>query len=202
MDIFIVYAHPSSKSFTYQIREALLTGLQKGRHNVEVSDLYKMDFHSDMTEHEYEQESFAQTDLPLSEDVVAEHQKMEWAGCIIFLYPLWWSDCPAKMKGWFDRVYSVGYAYGYNKEGQKVRKMKTIKYGIAICTAGHPNDFLEETGIAESMRKIMLEDRLGVRFENKKMMILGGTLDIEKVKNLHLNNVRALGEHIENYFEK
>jgi hypothetical protein len=52
------------------------------------------------------------------------------------------------------------------------------------------------------MSKIMLDDRLGVRFENKKMMILGGTLDIEKVKNLHLNNVMALGQHIETFFLK
>lgn len=202
MNVFIVYAHPSPESFTHQILEALLKGLQTAAHNVEISDLYKMDFRSDMTEHEYKREGFAQTDLPLPEDIVAEHQKIEWADCIIFLYPLWWSDCPAKLKGWFDRVYSVGYAYGYNKEGQKIRKMKTIKYGIAICAAGHPNHFLEETGIAESMRKIMLDDRLGVRFENRKMMILGGTLDIEKVKDMHINNVIALGEHIENSFEK
>lgn len=202
MNVFVVYAHPSTKSFTHQILEELLRGLQIGGHNIKVSDLYKMNFRSDMTEHEYEREGFVQTDLPLPEDVVTEHQKIEWADCVIFLYPLWWSDCPAKLKGWFDRVYSVGYAYGYNKEGQKIRKMKMVKYGVAICTAGHPNDFLKETGIAESMSKIMLDDRLGVRFENKKMMILGGTLDIEKVKNLHLNNVMALGQHIETFFLK
>lgn len=201
MNVFVVYAHPSTKSFTHQILEGLLRGLQTGGHNIKVSDLYKINFRSDMTEQEYEREGFAQTDLPLPEDVATEHQKIEWADCIIFLYPLWWSDCPAKLKGWFDRVYSVEYAYGYNKEGQKIRKMKMVKYGIVICTAGHPNDFLEKTGITESMRTIMLDDRLGVRFENKKMMILGGTLDIEKVRNLHLNNVVALGEHIENLFE-
>ena len=33
--------------------------------------------------------------------------------------------------------------------------MKTIPYGIALCTAGHPNDFLYEIGIAESMRNVM-----------------------------------------------
>ena len=197
MNVFIVYAHPSPKSFTYQALGALLKGLQTGGHEVEISDLYKMNFQSDMTLDEYEREGFAKTEIPLSEDIINEHCKIEWADCIIFLYPLWWSDCPAKLKGWFDRVYSVGYAYGYNKEGQKVRKMKTIKYGIVITTAGHTNDFLEDTGIAESMRKIMLDDRLGVRFEKKKMVILGGTLDIEKVKKSHLENVMKLGEYIE-----
>jgi len=197
MNVFIVYAHPSPKSFTCLVLDALLKGLQAGCHDIEISDLYKMKFQSDMTSDEYEREGFAKTEIPLPEDVINEHRKIEWADCIIFIYPLWWSDCPAKLKGWFDRVYTVGYAYGYNKEGQKVRKMKTIKYGIVISTAGHPNDFLEDTGIAESMRKIMLDDRLGVRFEKKKMVILGGTLDIEKVKKSHLENVMKLGEYIE-----
>jgi NAD(P)H dehydrogenase (quinone) len=198
MNVFIVYAHPSPKSFTRKILDALINGLKTGGHRIEVSDLYAMNFRSDMTSEEYEREGFAQTELPLPEDVVDEHYKIEWADCIIFLYPVWWSDCPAKLKGWFDRVYSVGYAYGYNEGGRKIRKMKSVKYGVSICTAGHPNDFLEETGIATSMRKIMLDDRLGVRFENKKMMLLGGTQNIEKVKETHLTSVRKLGEQIEN----
>ncbi len=196
MNIFIVYAHPSPKSFTHQALEALVGGIETGDHQIEISDLYAMNFCSDMTPKEYEREGFAQMELPLSDDVITEQRKIEWADCIIFLYPVWWSDCPAKLKGWFDRVYSVGYAYGYNREGQKVQKMKSVKYGVAICTAGHPNHFLEETGIAESMRKVMLEDRLGVRFENKQMIILGGTLDIAKVKDSHLADVRRFGEQM------
>jgi NAD(P)H dehydrogenase (quinone) len=196
MNILIIYAHPSNKSFTYKILQTLLNALNMGNHQVEVSDLYKMKFQSDMTEEEYEREGFAKTELSLSEDVIAEHRKMEWADAIIFLYPVWWSDCPAKMKGWFDRVYSAGYAYGYDRNGEKVIKMKQIKLGLVICTAGHPNDFLEETGIAGSMRNVMLDDRLGVRFEKKEMIILGGTLELEKVANSHFEKIMNLGMNI------
>jgi NAD(P)H dehydrogenase (quinone) len=35
------------------------------------------------------------------------------------------------------------------------------------------------------MQTIMLDDRLGKRFENKEMLLLGGTLDIEKVIESH-----------------
>lgn len=113
-------------------------------HQVEVSDLYEMGFSADMTEEEYEREGYANMELPLPNDVLEEHKKIAKADCIVFLYPLWWSDCPAKMKGWFDRVYTVGYAYGYNADGQKVQTMKKVKSGIVVCTAGHPNEFLEE----------------------------------------------------------
>lgn len=189
MNILIVYSHPSKKSYTWRVLQQLKTVLDEGDHSVEISDLYSMNFSSDMTESEYEREGFAQLHLPLSDDIVAEHKKIEVADCIIFLYPLWWSDCPAKMKGWFDRVYSVGYAYGYDKQGQKISVMKKVKYGIVICTAGHPNDFLEETGIADSMRTIMINDRLGKRFENKEMLILGGTLDMKNVDELHRKSI-------------
>lgn len=160
-----------------------------------------MNFRSDMTTEEYEREGSASVEISLPEDVVKEHVKIERADCIIFLYPLWWSDCPAKLKGWFDRVYTVGYAYGYNANAEKVRRMKTIKYGLAITTCGHSNDLLEENGLAESMRKIMLDDRMGDRFENKKMMLLGGTLDIEREGKHHMKIVTQLAKDMDKYFQ-
>lgn len=196
MNILVVYSHPSSKSYTYQILEQLKGVLIAQNWNIDVSDLYAMNFQSDMTEQEYEREGFAKTALPIPDDVQEEHRKIEKADCIIFLYPLWWSDCPAKLKGWFDRVYSVGYAYG--KTG-KSNEMKQIKYGLVICTAGHPNEFLNEIGIAESMRTIMIDDRLGHRFENKEMLILGGTLQLEQVRDLHQLSIREVTSKIRNH---
>ncbi|MDW8851731.1 NAD(P)H-dependent oxidoreductase [Flavobacterium sp. MMLR14_040] len=193
MNILIVYSHPSEKSYTFQILQKLKNEINKQDWNLEISDLYAMNFQSDMSAEEYEREGFAKTNLPISADVVAEHEKIEKADCIIFLYPVWWSDCPAKLKGWFDRVYSVGYAYGQNETS---KKMKTIPLGLVICTAGHPNEFLEEINMAQSMKIIMLDDRLGKRFENKEMLILGGTLELEKVMAKHFLQIEGVVERI------
>ncbi len=199
MNILIVYSHPSERSYTFQILQQLKAVLEQQDWNIEISDLYAMNFQSTMTAAEYEREGFARTELPISNDVIAEHKKIENADCIIFLYPVWWSDCPAKLKGWFDRVYSVGYAYGHNN---KVQKMKTIKYGLVICTAGHPNSFLHEIGVAQSMQTIMLDDRLGKRFEHKEMLLLGGTLDREKVRAQHQQQIEQLVTRINTYCAK
>ncbi|WP_294961958.1 NAD(P)H-dependent oxidoreductase [uncultured Flavobacterium sp.] len=193
MNILIVYAHPSKKSYTFQVLERLKLTLNNENWNVEISDLYASHFVSDMSETEYDREGFAKTQLHLPADVLAEQEKIEKANCIIFLYPVWWSDCPAKLKGWFDRVYSVGYAYGQNETS---RKMKTIPYGLVICTAGHPNEFLQEIEIAQSMEKIMLEDRLGKRFTHKEMIILGGTLELENVMAKHFELISKIPEKI------
>jgi len=197
MNILIIYSHPSRKSYTFQILEQLQKVLTYQNWKVEISDLYAMNFLCDMTEQEYEREGFAKTELPIQDDIKEEHRKIENADCIIFLYPVWWSDCPAKLKGWFDRVYSVGYAY---KQQLGLQRMKTIKCGFVICTAGHPNDFLKATGISQSMQKIMLDDRLGSRFENKEMLILGGTiLDIENVRQKHKVLIEELITKIKYY---
>jgi len=197
MKIQIIYCHPSKKSYTFEILE-LKSNLEKEELEYEISDLYSMNFKTDMTEEEYEREGFANIDLPIPNDAKEEHKKLKKADCLIFVYPVWWSDCPSKLKGWFDRVYSVGYAYGHNNSNQ-IEKMEILKYGLVICTAGHSNDFLQEIGIAESMRNVMIDDRLGKRFENKEMIILGGTLDKEKVRPIHSQIIDSIGSKIKDY---
>lgn len=193
MNVLVVYCHPSKKSFTHQVFTRLVAGLKSSNHQITVSDLYAMNFQTDMSEAEYEREGFALVDRPVPEDVLNEQNKIQQSEAIVFIYPVWWSDCPAKLKGWFDRVYSVGYAYGYDASGKKQMVMKKQKLGLVVCTAGHPNDFLDKTSMAESMRKVMIEDRLGPRFENKQMIILGGTLNPDKVKEIHLEKAFSLG---------
>ena len=198
MKVQIIYCHPSDKSYTHEILTLLNSELKEQGFDVDISDLYAMDFQSELSAEEYEREGLLRLELPIPKDVQKEQRKIEAADCIIFLYPVWWSDCPAKLKGWFDRVYSVGYAYGQNK-GQKLEKMKKIKYGLVLCTAGHPTEYLNEIGIAESMRNIMVDDRLGMRFKHKEMIILGGTLDIDKVRLTHSQVVNSIGDKIRMY---
>ncbi|MGB9838630.1 NAD(P)H-dependent oxidoreductase [Methanothermobacter sp.] len=75
-----------------------------------------------------------------------------------FIYPLCWSDCPAKLKGWFERVWTCGYAYIY-EDGERDMRID-IEGAVVLCSAGHTEEQLERTGIAESIRSVMLGDRL------------------------------------------
>jgi len=198
MKVQIIYSHPSNKSYTFEILNQLKSNLEKEGLEFEISDLYAMNFRTDMSEEEYEREGFANIEIPIPDDVKIEHQKIENADCLIFLYPVWWSDCPAKLKGWFDRVYSVGYAYG-NAVSNPKDKMKIVKYGLAICTAGHPNEFLNNIGISRSMQNVMIDDRLGKRFQNKEMIILGGTIDRKKVEKEHSETIKNIVKQIKKY---
>ena len=87
--------------------EAQCRGLDEGGHTYEIGDLYAMEFRSDMALAEYEREMNVHGDRarrPLPADVAEEHLKIAHADGLAFVLPAWWSDCPPRLKGWFDRV--------------------------------------------------------------------------------------------------
>src|SRR5262249_33129806 len=48
-------------------------------------------------------------------DIAREQRRLEWSEVLIFNFPLYWFSVPAILKGWIDRVLSVGFAYGGGK---------------------------------------------------------------------------------------
>jgi NAD(P)H dehydrogenase (quinone) len=64
MNILIIYCHPSKKSYTYYILEKIITQFSQLNWNVKISDLYKLNFKSDMSEEEYARESLSKIELP------------------------------------------------------------------------------------------------------------------------------------------
>ena len=196
MHIYIIYCHPSKKSFTYAVLQSFLTGLGETDHTYKLADLYAMKFQTDMDLTQYNRETSFNPALPVPPDVLEEQKKIGQADALVFIYPVWWSDCPAKLKGWFDRVWTLGYAYTYEEGAHAASKIK-IKKALVLCPAGHPEDYLEEIGIAPSMRRIMLNDRLlGVGIKNARMEILGGMVAQDpKIRQKNLDRAYLLGKN-------
>ncbi|MBO4908940.1 MAG: NAD(P)H-dependent oxidoreductase [Lachnospiraceae bacterium] len=40
-----------------------------------------------------------------------EQEKIQNSDAIVFIYPVFWTEAPAKLVGWFDRVWTTGFAY-------------------------------------------------------------------------------------------
>jgi NAD(P)H dehydrogenase (quinone) len=187
MHVYIVFAHPSTASFSWSVLEAFTHGLGEAGHTFEIGDLYRMSFRSEMDRDQYVREVGLNPLAPVPGDVRAEQEKIDRADALAFVFPLWWSDCPAKLKGWFDRVLTYGYAYFYDASEQRTTRI-AIDKALVLCSAGHTVAHLEETGIAQSMRCIMLNDRLlGVGVKAAQMEILGGMMpgdDTHRQENL------------------
>ena len=165
MKVFIVYCHPGNDSLTCNIRDSFIRGLESAGRSYILSDLYKMNFITDMTEAEYIREAYYQRELPIPPDVIAEQEKINASDIIVFIYPIFWSEAPAKLVGWFDRVWTFGFAYGEN------RTMKQLEKALFLVSAGNTLEYFDQTGIGEAMKKVMLLDRIFDRAKQKEMII-------------------------------
>ncbi len=173
MNALVVFAHPSRDSFTGQVLERFLAGLRDAGHEAVVADLYAEGFDPVMRPAEYARESRTQVDAAVPDDVARELARLAAADAVAFVFPLWWSDCPAILKGWFDRVYAVGHAYDH-REG--ARAGFGIARGLVLCTAGNTEEQLRETGVVASLEAVMLHDRMvNVGIGDPALVLLAGT---------------------------
>ena len=124
MPTHLVFAHPNLDSFNGKMRQTAINTLTNAGETVSVSDLYQMDFkaaadakdftdlyHPDFFDLQIEQQAAVQNQT-FAPDIQREHQLLEAADLIIFQFPLWWYSMPGLLKGYIDRVFSMGWAYG------------------------------------------------------------------------------------------
>jgi len=133
------------------------------------ADLYALDFDGDITEAEYLRDANYRDTGECPPEIRAEQDRINNSDALVFVYPVFWTEAPAKLKGWFDRVWSFGFAYGAN------RRMKTIPTSLVMCCAGHSIETLEQFGYLESMKKVMLNDRLNDRAQRREFVVYDET---------------------------
>ena len=191
MRLHIIYCHPSKTSFTYEVLQSFIRGLDDAGHTFTLSDLYEMDFRTDLTEDEYLRETHYRADLPVPDDIRSEQEKIEAADALAFIYPVFWTDAPAKLVGWFDRVWTCGYAYADCT-------MKTLEKALFIACTGKTLASLEETGNKLAMETVMLGDRINQRAKEKQMVFLDGISHydeelLQRMKPKHLETAYRSG---------
>lgn len=131
MKVLLVFAHPEPRSLNGALRDVAIRELEAQGHEVRVSDLYadgwkaevdRADFPSWPPEARFLPAGASKKDFAtntLTEDVKAEIDKLLWADTLILQFPLWWYAMPAILKGWVDRVYAYGFAYGVGEHSDK-----------------------------------------------------------------------------------
>ena len=192
MKVFVVYCHPSKESFTHEVLLEFLDGLTAAGHEYILSDLYAMDFRTDMTPEEYQRETHYRSDLPLADDAAEEQRKIQSSDAIVFIYPVFWTEAPAKLVGWFDRVLTTGFAYSPEP------KMKRLDKALCIACAGKTLQSLEETGERMAMETVMLGDRIRDRAKERQLVILDRITHWDEARRAelapkHLLTARQLG---------
>ncbi len=170
--ILWVYAHPEERSLNASLRDAGVAAAQEAGHRVVLSDLYAMGWKSEL-----DGADVAGTpDLPpeisratrraydagtLAPDIREEQRKLRDADALVLQFPLWWYATPAILKGWIDRVFAKGFAYGLRDPRQPGR---TFRYGDGplagrraqvITTTGSPAPAMGPRGINGQLDQVL-----------------------------------------------
>ncbi|NUP87978.1 MAG: NAD(P)H-dependent oxidoreductase [Burkholderiaceae bacterium] len=124
MNVLLVYAHPEPRSLNGSLKDFAIERLERAGHAVQVSDLYAMKWKPALdADDDTARQPGARFDPSLdsrkalengtqSADIAHEQDKLRWADAVILQFPLWWFSMPAILKGWMERVYACGFAYG------------------------------------------------------------------------------------------
>lgn len=165
MNVLVVYCHPSSNSFTHAVKEAFVKGLLEAGHTCILSDLYAMGFDAVFSEREYLREAFYDESKEVPADILIEQEKIQRSDAIAFIYPNFWTEAPALLTGWFQRVWTYGYAYG------GAEKMKQLDKALFLVTMGGCLKEEIRKRQVEAMKTVMLGDRMNGRARAAEMVV-------------------------------
>ncbi|HTI44817.1 MAG TPA: NAD(P)H oxidoreductase [Candidatus Nitrosotalea sp.] len=110
MKTLLVLAHPRRKSLSGAVAEAFAAQAVARGHEIDWADLVSEGF--DPVLREADEPDWNDPQKLYSPAVQAEMARVERNEATVMIYPVWWWSMPAILKGWIDRVWNQGWAYG------------------------------------------------------------------------------------------
>jgi NAD(P)H dehydrogenase (quinone) len=106
-------------------------------------------------------------------DVIAQQKQVAQAQGLVFIAPVFWCHFPAILKGWFERVFNYGFAFGLTSEGWQGEvkgRVPLLRHERALIIT--PTLFKEEdykrAGLEKAMTTIV--DDWGLRYPGIKQV--------------------------------
>jgi NAD(P)H dehydrogenase (quinone) len=154
MRTVLVFNHPYEESYCSAIMGAVIKGLEKSHHEVDVIHLDREDFNPRMTA----------TDLKafvahsVADPQVAQfHERLKLADHLIFIFPIWWDIMPAATKGFIDRVLSPGLAYDHHPRGFGLVPLLDNLKSITVITTMNKPRIMYSLLIGNLIQKVMIK---------------------------------------------
>lgn len=195
MKILAVFSHPMRNSFTREVLDSFVKGLNEVGHEVEIADLYGEDFQPIMQERDFAQFE----DLPMPDDVLREQARFERCDAFVLIFPIWWWSFPAMMKGWIERVFTAGWAFKVTEDPSG--SMLKSRRALVLCCAGGSESMYEKYGTYETLKQqvgVGVMEYCGVtdvgfKILHQARMAFELTEKNKQIREEHLNTAYELG---------
>lgn len=132
--IFLLLGHPDTTSYNGFIANSLEIALKKAGHEVRRQNIGDLKF-DPILHHGYKRIQTTEPDIKKTQDNIL------WCNDWIILYPLWFGNVPALLKGLFDRTMLPGFAFHYHPDGKGWDKKLTGRTTHLISTCNAPSIF-------------------------------------------------------------
>ncbi|MBK8806837.1 MAG: NAD(P)H-dependent oxidoreductase [Bacteroidales bacterium] len=103
-NIVIISGHPDSDSLSCALAKAYTEAAKAAGANCNLIDLGAIKF-DPILHHGFNKRTDLEPDLLKAQDLIAE------ANHLVFVFPIWWANLPAILKGFIDRVFLPGFAF-------------------------------------------------------------------------------------------
>ncbi|WP_433755539.1 NAD(P)H oxidoreductase [Nocardia sp. CA-135398] len=127
----VVVAHPRPDSLTAHIAELTTRRLAAIGYRIDLLDLHAENFDPRMTAADLPE--WGNREKSYSPEVENHMRRILAADVIVAVFPVYWMHVPAILKGWIDRVWNYGFAYGRSKPRLAGKRMLWL--GLAGAAA-------------------------------------------------------------------
>ncbi|MBB1199914.1 NAD(P)H oxidoreductase [Enterobacteriaceae bacterium 89] len=109
-NIYLVWAHPRENSLTAQIAKTIRSESAEQGIGVTELDLYRRGFNPVLQQ--MDEPDWQNPQKRYSPEVHEYFAQMDGHDTAMIVFPVWWYSFPAMLKGYLDRVWNYGLAYG------------------------------------------------------------------------------------------
>jgi NAD(P)H dehydrogenase (quinone) len=131
--IVVFLGHPKNESLCGGMADSYVAAAQAAGHEVRLHRVSDLDFSADSQPKGKHEE--------LEPDLKAAQDDILWAEHLVFVYPTWWYNWPARLKGFVDQVLQSGVTFQYQEKSPLPLKLLKGRTGRIICTADGPNPY-------------------------------------------------------------
>jgi len=144
----LIVAHPNPKSFVATLAVAYGEAAEALGHKTIMRDLYGMEFDPCLKADEIPNAA-GYAPRP---DALSERALLADTDVFALFYPFWLNSPPAMLKGYLERVFGFGFAYGAG--GRSYHPLLAGRKLISFSSSGAPTDWLEQTGSLDAVRTL------------------------------------------------